>query len=530
MCIFSLNVSAQYSLVSLTWMYFSCRSGCNTKNYDIYGHKDVLIYKVLVMEEISLEDSDEEDSLAEDIDIDKLCEEMAKDSGLGSQSQATDCSTRLEEDCVIISYKECEVDKIGNTNPLHRNARRTPEPPQKIQQEEHEQFIVNPIALPPFSTFIPLTDSNSLKNASSTLKPIKELSVLVERLPQVLIDEHLQKRGKPQQDTEPERQDSWSKVLPSQKNIEDKNSDNDDAQSTIRKVEVDMELDPIRVQPGVLECVLTNNPCKIMIRRKSFAERDITLENPPKVLKVTCNSRDEETDKGCMPPLPLPLGEEKLLGSVATVKSNLPLRTPIPIIAPHTMPKKRWSLNEPKAQKLCTLASTQKVSSRKLPEEDMFTIGKKLQTEGPQEKSSILVGQYPSALSRQQLKEERNKKLRQNAEEKRLANVPNDGVNKVNWEKTESSPPIKVKNTEKNRGDFLTNMTSAPAPQKQSPVLPKPDLQYDQQESITSRMDAFRKKYASHMVSSVTVENGICNNLKFYDELDTSGLTQTRDD
>lgn len=87
-------------------------------------------------------------------------------------------------------------------------------------------------------------------------------------------------------------------------------------------------------------------------------------------------------------------------------------------------------------------------------------------------------------------------------------------------EKAEHTPPIKIKNTEKNRGNFLANIPveeKASASKKKSLDTSKQNQQQENQAPVLSRIDAFKQKHLFRVVTSATVENSICTSLKLRD-------------
>ena len=251
-----------------------------------------------------------------------------------------------------------------------------------------------------------------------------------------------------------------------------------------------------------LECESTVDAHKV-IRRESVVELKAVF-TIPKEQKENFSTEEKINESSTIGPL---CSQDKLLESVATVKNKIFVKTPIPIIEPHNMVSRRNFAPTVKPN-----ATVEKSS------DDIFSIAKKLETEGPKKK--VLPVKSPS--NNQALKQERNKKLKKLSQLKQNLNEQGYDIrDDATPKKMESSPPIKIKYTEKNRGDFLTNI---PVKSK-APILKvetiKTTIQKNQQdvnvESVLSKIAAFRLKNFQRMISSATLEDEICKEAKFYD-------------
>ena len=225
-------------------------------------------------------------------------------------------------------------------------------------------------------------------------------------------------------------------ILQTLESIVDHDTDDEEDELIVKKKWVIKELLDKKLEN--LECESTVNAHKV-IRRESVVELKAVFTI--KEQKENFSTEEKINESSTIGPL---CSQDKLLESVATVKNKIFVKTPIPIIEPHNMVSRRNFAPTVKPN-----ATVEKSS------EDIFSIAKKLETEGPKKK--VLPVKFPS--NNQALKQERNKKLKKLSQLKQNLNeqgydIGDDAIPK----KTESSPPIKIKYTEKNRGDFLTNI------------------------------------------------------------------------
>lgn len=437
------------------------------------------------MEQITLDDSQ---SIDGDMDVDKMYDGLEECPLLreGSEEEGFIFNHGV---CVNVPFDESEIkttiEEI-NMEDYFQNE----EPSQSL--EEPEQFTA--------ITYISLLDPSTGDDISShepvdVEKPTEDVSHKYSHKQKNIqrknvVNSAMFKENAEEQDARRTGKDSSiqeKRLSRPKESIIDSDSDDgnqpqqsDDSENAEQKLKL--------MKEDNLECLSTDNPFKITIRRKSSVERD------PQKQKM--DSKEEKAPE-TLTPRPPPRKKE-LHQSVADVKRKCPLRTPVPIIDAPAMPK----------------TSKKKTSDQRVP--DMFSTAKSMQTQTKTIKETVLSPQL-----RPNLKEERNERLRKIAEEKRLSMEADKKKNDLNEEqqnKPESSgSKLNVKFTQKNRGEFLTNL---PAEKVSSPkTLLTPNQQRNPSDSISSRINALQEKNILREIREATIdENGICTDLKFYIE------------
>ena len=263
-----------------------------------------------------------------------------------------------------------------------------------------------------------------------------------------------------------------------------------------------------------LKCVRTSNPFKIQIRRKSVSEREVFSTEKPNLRN---NSNQEEAKKRYMPSRRMTIcGSEDLRDNSAILaNNNLTLISPTPIIDPPRTFKRRISTHELKATK------------RFEKTEEMVTIAKKMKTSMTRRRMSIASTSVSSASSKlpreemEQIKRERAEKLRKIAEDQRKSDQNAAKLEESNDLTQRVVPKVKIKYTEKNRGDFLTSLPLVERPKKPNVTPAKLQQLNSSPEPVPSMITKFRVKHVTRLVSTATVDKGICNNLAFYNEMET---------
>lgn len=354
-----------------------CISGYNTEDYNSIK-KDILIYKVKVMEEIPLDDSDEESTIEheEDLeeDVDKICEEIKRSVGIGQEDPDEVCEETNEP--------------VKNQNLS------------SVDSGEHEQFIVKKIPSPPRLKPTTSTELNSKKVADSEAIT-KEIKIIVQ--------EHLKSYKIFEEDLK-DKETAVPKIearnlLPYQKekaaeakeistrlqNVVDPDSDEEDPPLGVQLVTNSEAVNDSTLEKSDdFECVPTRNPLKMMIRRKSVFDPEIASVSHQVESKVDLNEQDKSKDLA---------PQEKLSRSVQAVKKNCPPKPMVTIIEPHTISRNY------RASKPIGL-------SQKIPQS-----GKTRQKEETPKTDSLRKQPTPT-------KEERSEKLRKVAEQQqKLANT-----------------------------------------------------------------------------------------------------------
>lgn len=298
-----------------------------------------------------------------------------------------------------------------------------------------------------------------------------------------------------------------------------------------------------------LECVATPNSAIIIIRRKSICdvqdEKHINETNSTKNLQSllkpstskafdpfdfpddsnSSTSKDLKAQKKPMPSRRMTFcaGDKEKVAPVVYVKRKI-----TPIIDARPIPKRRASKYDPapltsgtKAKPIPARRSSMH-DSKMSNEVDMFSIGVGLRnaTKPP------IARRQSTDASREddkKMKEARNEKLREIAmeiaEKKKRIEEAKKAQAEITKDRTASKPKVKL--TDKNRGDFLTNLPEASAVikpvKKATTAIAKPESHAEAPDAteIVKNIASFAKMHMKQVVKGADMKDGIGSNVEF---------------